>query len=88
MIIHGIPLLGGYVQVNYSKCAAMEREWYDYILNGYEDTAPEEVAQHLDWSEVEKSIQNISHVTFFNSFNGIDIYYCYGADHYLFCEAD
>jgi len=69
---------------------------YDAILDGHDervqqcgDIAAEEYANGIVWSECETREHNVFvHTTFINTVNNVDIHYCYGADHYLFCPAD
>jgi hypothetical protein len=64
---------------------------YDHILQGHEATEENAMnqARGLDWSSIEISEQNKPmHSRFFDTINGIDIYYDYGADYYFFADAD
>lgn len=65
---------------------------FDAIVEGYEET--DETIR--DWvrgfvfgeCEVSEESQSISHVNYLDEVDGIEIYYCYGADHYFFCPVD
>ncbi len=68
---------------------------YDYILQETDIASVLEehirvACEHLDWSEVEYSI--VEEVPLFSRYvdttNGIDVYYNYGADYYLFIEEE
>jgi hypothetical protein len=42
----------------------------------------------MDWSEIGKSNNRIAYMKYYNTVNGIDIWYCYGSDDYYFSDAD
>ena len=65
--------------------------YYDLILQGEEAT--EENARELamcgaSLSESELLEQDIKHVRYVDTINGVDIYYDFGADYYCFTPAD
>ena len=43
-------------------------------------------ANHLDWTEVDYNEQTIANIQYEDTVNGIDIYYCFGTDEYLFAS--
>jgi hypothetical protein len=60
-----------------------------YSVEGNFETEEEAIswACGFVFSECEKTEQEISHSRFVEGLtNGIKIYYCYGADHYFFCD--
>ena len=64
---------------------------YDHSLQGHEATLEnaQNHARGIDWQSIEKTENpNITNVSYKDTINGIDIYYCYGTDTYLFTDAD
>ena len=63
--------------------------YFDYILQGHEATEENAIlaAQGLDWSGIEEEEQVLSFMRYVTTENGIDIWYCYGADYYAFSDA-
>ena len=61
---------------------------YGVSLSGDEATLEDaqDWARGFVWSECECSTQDISHVRYEDTVDGIDIYYCYGTDDYLFAD--
>lgn len=62
--------------------------FYNTSLQGHEATeeCARDYARGMVWSEIETTTQTIKYLHFIDSINGIDIYYCYGTDSYLFAE--
>ena len=63
--------------------------FFNYILQGHEATQKQafEVAQGLDFSEVETNEQSYPYLNYIDTINGVEIYYNYGCDSYYFAEA-
>ncbi len=64
---------------------------FNIILQGHETTEEQaiEYAAGADWSGVDTTEQEKpAHSTFISCLNGVDVYYCYGADHYFFTEIE
>ena len=63
---------------------------FDLILRSYELDDSEEVqdfVRRTDFSELMiEEPRDVSQTQYEDTVDGIDIYYCYGADCYLFCE--
>ena len=59
------------------------------IANMIETKACNSVQQYarlFDFTECEGVEQTLAFLDYVDTENGVDIYYCYGADHYIFCE--
>jgi len=64
---------------------------YDIILQGSEATEQNaiDLCNGLDWSEVEVYEDRMyEYSSYFDTVNGIDIYYDYGADYYYFVDPE
>jgi len=60
---------------------------YDFILQGSEATFKnaKNHARGQDWQSIEQTENNsLPYLEYKDTINGIDIWYCYGADIYLF----
>ena len=66
------------------------RSFYNVLLEGYEaeHISPQEFSMQFNFAEAETQEQTISQINFFDSVNGIDIFYCYGSDTYYFADTD
>ncbi len=60
-------------------------EFFEASIQGYEGIEKaKKYAKSLDWTEVDYNEQTISNIQYEDTVNGIDIYYCFGTDEYLF----
>ena len=60
--------------------------FYNYSLERCSNEDAIEWAKLVDWTDIEASPQTVSNLNFIDTVNGIDIFYCYGTDLYLFAE--
>ena len=60
--------------------------FFNYSLERCSNEDALEWAKLVDWTEIETSPQTVSNLNFIDTVNGIDIFYCYGTDTYLFAE--
>lgn len=64
---------------------------YDYILRGDEATLEDAIsaAKNLDWQSIETTENDqLPYLEFKDEHNGIEIWYCYAGDFYLFTNID
>ena len=71
----------------------MKFKIYDIILNGYEIEEEDGLdlvtfVDGIDWSAIEMSEQEIAHHSHKMTYQGIEVYYDYGADYFFFCPAE
>ena len=62
---------------------------YNHILQGHEATKENAYnhARGIDWMSVDKTYNDkLPYLDYIDTVNGIDIWYCYGADIYLFSD--
>ena len=63
-------------------------EFFEATIPGYEGIEQaKEYARGLDWTEVDYNEQTIQNIQYEDTVNGIDIYYCFGTDEYLFAAS-
>jgi len=64
------------------------RTYFDAILqnDATEDEAIE-YASGFDWSECGTQDEDLRYIDHITTVNGVDVYYCFGANHYLFGPA-
>jgi len=62
---------------------------FKFILDGGDTTEDDarDCALGIDWMEIETSRQNIRYHRHVGEWNGVAVYYDYGADYYFFCPA-
>lgn len=64
-----------------------EFETFDFILDGgdTDENDARDCALGIDWMEIETRRQAIRYHRHVGTWNGVDVYYDYGADYYFFC---
>lgn len=67
-----------------------EFETFSFILDGDDTTEDDarDCALGIDWMEIETRRQTIRYHRHIGTWNGVDVYYDYGADYYFFCPVD
>ena len=64
---------------------------YNHILEGHAATLENAIlhAQHLDWQSIDKTDNNsLPYMEYKDTYNGIEIWYNYGSDIYLFTDVN
>lgn len=64
--------------------------YYSHILSGHEATEDnaKEHAKHFDFTQDETREEDLKYMNYIDTIKGIEIYYCYGADVYMFAPTD
>ena len=64
--------------------------FFNPILEGYEFTkeTATEWGKSFDFSSEEPILQTLSCMDFVDTFEGIEVYYCFGTDSFLFAEIE
>jgi len=63
-------------------------KFFNYILQGHEadENTAYEVAQGLDWQEIEATEGSFPYLQYIDTVNGVGIYHNYGSDDYYFTD--
>lgn len=62
------------------------RKFFDYILENAIEAEAIEMAQGLDWQEIETEDNQFPYLSYVNTINGVGIWYNYGCDSYYFTD--
>ena len=62
-------------------------EFFEATIPGFQGIEKAiDYANQLDWTQVDYNEQTIANIQYEETVNGIDIYYCFGTDEYLFAS--